>query len=106
MNARQKAKFYKRKYEELLKSPVKFKVEQHKIDILRYERFISEDLMRYGDFDSYVFDRMEDSLREELIKHCNYDLVHIPEMHKYKFTAEIKLVNPGVQEELECILTK
>lgn len=35
MNARQKAKKYKRMYEELLNSPVKFKVEEHKIDTLR-----------------------------------------------------------------------
>ncbi len=98
MNARQKAKFYKRKYEELLKSPVKPKVEveQHKIDTLRYERFISEDLMLYGGFDSYVFDGIEDSLREELIKHCDWHLEHIPEMYKYKFTAEIKVIDPRV----------
>lgn len=35
MNARQKAKKYKRMYEELLNKPVKFKKEQRKIDTVK-----------------------------------------------------------------------
>ncbi len=45
MNARQKAKKYKRMYEELINSPIRLKSEQHKIDTLRFERFYPEELV-------------------------------------------------------------
>ena len=39
MNARQKAKKYKRMYEELIKQPLRFEVKKYKIDTLKFERF-------------------------------------------------------------------
>lgn len=111
MNARQKAKFYKRKYEELLHMPIpKTIVETRNVDTLRYEKFISEDFIFDNVKNSGIFrivlGEMEDSLREELRRHYEWHLEHIPEKSMFKFTAQIKLIDPGVQEELECILTK
>lgn len=45
MNARQKAKKYKRLYEDLMKRPIEFCVEPHKIDTLRVERVYPEELI-------------------------------------------------------------
>ena len=102
MNARQKAKFYKRKYEELLHMPIpKTIVETRKVDTLRYEKYISEDCMSYSY--SYLFRDMEDSLSKEIRKYCEWHLEHIPEKSMFKFTAQIKLIDPGVQEELKCL---
>ncbi len=104
MNARQKAKFYKRKYEELLHMPIpKTIVETRKVDTLKYKKYISEDCMSYGDIYSYLFIDMEHSLSEEIRKHCEWYIEHIPEKSMFKFTAQLKLIDPGVQEELKCL---
>jgi hypothetical protein len=105
MNARQKAKYYKRKYEELLYRPLpKATIENRKIDTLRYEKLISEeyifDNLKDSGMGSYLLGEMEDSLREEIRKYYNWHLIHIPEMGMFKFTADLKLVDPGISEEL------
>ena len=92
MNARQNAKLYKRKYEELLHMPLpKTRIENRKVDTLRYEKLISEDFifdnLKDSGIGSYLLREMEDSLREEIRRHYNWHLVHIPEMSMFKFTA-------------------
>ncbi len=96
MNARQKAKKYKRMYEALLKSPVKFKVEQHKIDTLRFERFYPEAVIAQED-SSYLREVMvkniAESLASSLDKYIDYNIEFCPHINKYRFYGEIKVVD-------------
>lgn len=96
MNARQKAKFYKRKYEELLKSPVKFKVEQYKIDTLRFERLYPEYLITQEN-DSYfrevMLNDMAQGLANNLDKYIDYYIKFCPDINKYCICWEIKVLN-------------
>ena len=96
MNARQKAKKYKRMYEALLKQPVRFKVEQHKIDTLRFERFYPEALIAQGD-SSYVREAIvkdiTQGLASSLDKYINYNTEFCPHINKYRFYGEIRVVD-------------
>lgn len=97
MNARQKAKKYKRMYEELLKQPVRFKVEQHKIDTVRFERLYPEALIEQGDT-SYLREFLDKDIAEGIassIGKCEYvDLrtEFCPHINKYRIYGEIKVV--------------
>lgn len=96
MNARQKAKKYKRMYEALLKSPIRFKVEQHKIDTLRFERYYPEALVTQEN-SSYMREVMvkniAESLASSLDKYIDYNTEFCPHINKYCFYGEIKVVD-------------
>lgn len=96
MNARQKAKKYKRMYEAFLKSPVRFKVEEHKIDTLRFERFYSEELIAQEN-SSYLREVMvkdiAEGLASSLDKYIDYKTEFCPHINKYRFYGEIKVVD-------------
>ena len=96
MNARQKAKKYKRMYEKLLNQPVKFKVEQHKIDTLRFERFYPEALIANGN-SSYLREVMvrdiAHGLASSLDKYIDYNTEFCPHINKYRVCGEIKVVD-------------
>ena len=113
MNARQKAKKYKRMYEALLKSPVKFKVEQHKIDTLRFERFYPEPLIAQKN-SSYLQEIMAKDIAKGIIEsglgeYIDYHIEFCPHINMYRFCGEIKIVNNRfheLEEDLASILKK
>lgn len=98
MNARQKAKKYKRMYEALLNQPVGFKVEQHthKIDTLRFERFYPEALFIKGN-SSYLREDIvrgiAHGLTSSLDKYIDYNTEFCPHINKYRVYGEIKVVD-------------
>lgn len=96
MNARQKAKKYKRLYEELLKQPVRFNVEQYKIDTVRFERLYPEALIAQGN-SSYlrevVVKDIAQHLANSLDKYIDYHAEFCPHVNKYRFYGEIKVVD-------------
>lgn len=98
MNARQKAKKYKRMYEALFKQPVRFKVKQHKIDTLRFERFYPEALVVHGN-NSYLRDVIVKDIAQELSssldKYIDYRTEFCPHINQYRFYGEIKVVDKG-----------
>ena len=96
MNARQKAKKYKRMYEALLNQPVKFNVEQHKIDTLRFERFYPSALIMHAD-NSYlrevIVKDIAQGLASSLDKYIDYYMEFCPHINKHRFCGEIKIVS-------------
>lgn len=96
MNARQKAKKYKRMYEALLNQPVRFKVEQHKIDTLRFERFYPEALI-IQENSSYLQEIIVKDIAQGLVssldKYIDYNMEFCPHINKYRFYGEIKLID-------------
>lgn len=117
MNARQKAKRFKRLYEDLIKRPIEFCVEPHKIDTLRVERVYPEELIantyfmqdnsdplpmkNVMDFVSaiatpnatgYVLKDIAFGLAEGLGKYIVYRTDYDPEMNVYRVCGEIKVV--------------
>ena len=96
MNARQKAKKYKRMYEALLKQPVRFKVEQHKIDTLRFERFYPEALIVQENSNylrKVIVKDIAQNIASSLDKYIDYFTEFCPHINKYRFCGEIKVVD-------------
>lgn len=100
MNARQKAKKYKYLYEKLLNQPIKFKMEQHKIDTLRFERFYPEELIAKENSNALqeiILNDIAQGLAQELIDHfdnyINYFTEDCSYINEYRFCGEIKVVN-------------
>lgn len=97
MNARQKAKKYKRMYEALLKKPIEFKVEHHKIDTVRFERFYpyfessileDEDYLR-----NVIANDIADCLMDDKDKYIEFHIEFCPHINRYRLCMEIKVVN-------------
>ena len=95
MNARQKAKMYKSMYENLLKRHVELKVEQHKIDTLRFEQFYPEALITPGNSNylrEVIVRDIAQSLASSLGKYIDYRTEFCPHINKYRFLGEIRVV--------------
>lgn len=89
MNARQKAKKYKRMYEELLK-------EQHKIDKLRVKRRYTAELVAEEGTSYFRHCLVKDiaySLAESLDKYIDYYTEFCPHTNEYCFVGEIKVIS-------------
>lgn len=103
MNARQKAKKYKRMYEKLLRQPVSFKVEQHKIDTVRFERFYPEALIDQGNT-SYLRKVLDKDIALAIAsgigdgKYVDLRTEFCPHINKYRVYGEIKVVNRLYEE--------
>lgn len=96
MNARQKAKKYKRMYEKLLKQPVKFKVDQHRIDTLKFELLYPEELIMRGNSNylrEVIFRDIAQNIANDLDKYVEYYTEFCPHINKYRFYGEIKVVS-------------
>ena len=96
MNARQKAKKYKRMYEALLNQSVPFKVEQHKIDTLRVERFYPKALIIQENSNylrEVIVKDIAQDLASNLDKYMDYKTEFCPRINKYRFHGEIKVVD-------------
>lgn len=95
MNARQKAKYYKRKYENLLKQPITFTVEQRKIDTLQFERFYPEALIEQENSDlmrKIVVRDVAHALADNLDKYVDYRTIYDPHMGVYRFFGKVRVV--------------
>lgn len=101
MNARQKAKKYKRMYEGLLKQHVEFKVEQYKIDTVRFERRYPTALVMQDNTDYFrhcVVKDIAHSLAEHLDKYIDYRTEFCPHANMYRMRGEIKIVSQKSEE--------
>ena len=88
-------------YEELLKSPVKFTVEQHKIDTVRFERRYPEPLVMLDNTDYFRHCIVKDvahSLAEKLDKYIDCQIEFCPHSNEYRIYGEIKVVEKEVKE--------
>lgn len=95
MNARQKAKRYKRMYEELVNKPVEITVKQCKIDRLRFKRHYPKELFMQENneyFQHCVVKDIAYSLAESLDKYIEYHTEFRPDTNDYCFVGEIKVV--------------
>ena len=101
MNARQKAKRYKRMYEELLKQHVEFKVERYRIDTVRFERryptvIITPDKVDY--LKHCIVKDIAYSLAKSLDKYIDYHTEFCPHTNEYCMRGEIKIVSQKSEE--------
>lgn len=95
MNARQKAKKYKRINEALLNRPVKLKVEQYKIDTLGFERFFySEDpILQNGDYlQEVITNDIAQGIANNLYKYIDCNIEFCPHINMYRFYGKIKVL--------------
>lgn len=97
MNARQKAKKYKRMYEKLLKQPqpIEVKVGYKKIDTLRFERYYPEPLITQDNIyflRNYIVKDIAHSLAENLDKYIDYYTEFCPHTNEYRIYGEIKVI--------------
>lgn len=97
MNARQKAKKYKRMYEALLKKPVEIKVEQHKIDTLRFERFytyLESPILKNSDYlRNVIANDISRCLVNDHGKYIDFHIEFCPHINRYRLYGEIKVIN-------------
>jgi hypothetical protein len=101
MNARQKAKRYKRMYEELVNKPVKITVEQHKIDRLRFKRVYPRYLVideNSSYFKEVILKDIAFDLVKSLDKYIDYHTEFYLDTNEYCFVGEIKVVEKEVKE--------
>ena len=83
-------------YEALLKQPVRFKVEQHKIDTLRFERFYPEALIMQENRDylrEVIVKDIAQSIASSLDKYIDYNIEYCPHINQCRFYGEIKVVD-------------
>lgn len=96
MNARQKAKYYKRKYEEIAKMPLpKFTENNYRVDTLRFERLYPEAL---------ISNTNEENMSEKITKDLFFELAgqmdkyvtvktnFEPHLNHFRVVGEIKVV--------------
>lgn len=95
MNARQKAKRFKRLYEGLLKQPqpIVFAGPNH-IDTLRFEKCYPDELLRNSpNATSYILMEIAQSLAAGLGKYIVYRTYYDPTTDTCRISGEIKVVN-------------
>lgn len=100
MNARQKAKKYKRMYEAILNQHIKPKIEQHKIDTLRFEKFYPKEFIAKENSNALqeiVLNDITQGLAQGLIdrfdNYIDYFTEYCSYINEYCFCGEIKVVN-------------
>lgn len=102
MNARQKAKKYKRMYEKLLNQPVKFNMEQSNIRTLKFERFYPKALV-VDEYSSYfrkvIAKDIAYDIASKLEKYIDYNIEFCPHVNSYRFSGKIKIVENGGMKE-------
>lgn len=100
MNARQKAKKYKRMYEAILNQHIEPKIEQHKIDTLRFEKFYPEKLIAKENSNALqeitindITQGLAQALVDRFDNYIDYFTEYCPYINEYRFCGEIKVVN-------------
>ena len=98
MNARQKAKRYKRAYEALLaksKPLIELKKEEYEVDTLNFVTSLSEEYIVEGDKDCIkrvVADTFADMLVKSANKYISYSLERSPYTQKHILKWQIKVL--------------
>lgn len=105
MNARQKAKEYKRKYIALMNQFVKLHLvelheKQHKIDTIRFERFYPAPLID-GHYSMHLHSYLQKAIGEDIAqclvndhgKYIDFHIEFCPHINRYRLYGEIKVVN-------------
>ena len=106
MNARKKAKKYKRMYEELVKQPqpIRYKIERSKIDTLRFERlYPGPEAIIFMENSNYLREVIAKdialSLASSLDKYIDYHTEFCPHINQYRIWGEIKVVDRSCEKE-------
>ena len=96
MNARQKAKYYKRKYEELAKMPLpKFTVTNYKVDTLRLQRLYPEALIEKGKENTLtdiIIKDLANELASQIGRYVTVTANFEPHINYYRIVGEIRVV--------------
>lgn len=97
MNARQKAKYYKRKYEETkVKLVPKIMVSKYNIDTLKAKKLCPKDLIENNDENIYVdivTRALAQCLASQADKYMTITTNYEPSLRSYIVSGEIKVVN-------------
>lgn len=100
MNARQKAKKYKKLYENLLNQPVKFNVVTPKVDTLKFEQFYTKEFLDRCSVD-FLTERLNNTMAENLAKslsrYVRYTVEYGPDGNHV--TGEIRIVPVVTRKE-------
>ena len=95
MNARQKAKYYKKKYEELLKVPVKYTATTYKVDTIRFTRLYPEFLVT-EDMAGYLRNTLKKDICNELVdtlgSYVDVQMNWDPHNNSYRVDAALDVV--------------
>lgn len=95
MNARQKAKAYKRRLDEMMKRPIQVKVEQLKIDRIKLARRYPKVFVQEAPKD-YLKETLTKDIAFELARnltaYVNYRVEDYPFLDEYRVIAEVGVV--------------
>lgn len=96
MNARQKEKRYKQKYEQLKNAYMKplFEV-RYRVDRVRFTKAYPEKLMIENQFPDIIRNDLIKSLTNQLKDYVEYKIWEDPLMNTVNIDAEIKVVRPS-----------
>lgn len=95
MNARQKAKYYKRRYDLLKQQPMPYMVERHKIDTLQFEQFFPARIIKQANEEyprEIIKRRLAQYLAENLDKYVDYRTIYNPRVDEYQFYGRLQVV--------------
>lgn len=95
MNNRQKAKHFKRLYEGLLKSPVKYTVNTQRVERLRFKRKYPSALVACRNellIKQAVVRDLAFQIAENIEQYVDYTTEYDARFDEYNFTAEINIV--------------
>lgn len=102
MNARQKAKAYKRRLDEMMKRPIQVKVEQLKIDRIKFARRYPKVLVQEAPRDYLKSTLTKDiafELARNLTAYVNYRVEDYPFDDEYRVIAEVGVVRIAEEKE-------
>ena len=103
MNARQKAKYYRRKYEELANMPLpKPTVTNYKVDTLQFQRLYPEYLIakdRGDEIKNIITRDLVDYLVSQMDKYVTVKTWFEPHLNHYGFIGAVKVVRAKSEEE-------
>lgn len=95
MNARQKAKYYKRKYEQIenqsMESLVK-EVRRHDVDTLELNRLYSDREIEDDFIQSTVKRDLALEIAKQMDRYVEYRTNYLPEIQKYRLIARVRIV--------------
>lgn len=102
MNARQKAKYYRLKYEKLANMPLpKPTVTNYKVDTLKFQRSYPEDLIVKGKEDeikNIITRDLVDGLVSQMDKYVTVKTWFEPFLNNYRFVGKVKVVRADSEE--------
>ncbi len=101
MNARQKAKKYKKLYGNILNKPVKFNVVTPKVDTLMFNQFYTKEFLDRCSVDfltEHLNNTMAANLKKEFSRYVRYSIEYGPDGNR--ITGEIQIVPVVTRKEV------